>query len=178
MPLNLASFSFSIPEHRFRFVQRKRTTMTQIIAAPKSKANNKAEIKKLIDDFMAALCAKDVKRMISHYATDAIMFDVKPPFQTKGAVAWKHTWEACIGYFPSSFQIEIRDLNIHVSGDVAISHFIFRLTGTAKDDPAAQTWIRTTTGYKRIQGRWKIVHEHGSVPFNPHTREAAFTLEP
>jgi ketosteroid isomerase-like protein len=147
-------------------------------STPKKKTNDKAEIRKVIADFMAALCAKDVKRMLSHYAAGLIAFDVKPPFQTKGAVAWKHTWEACIGYFPPSFQVRIQDLTIHVSGDLAISHYIFRLTGTKKDDPAAQTWLRTTTGYKRIQGRWKIVHEHGSVPFNPHTREAAFTLEP
>lgn len=143
-----------------------------------SYAGNRGEIKKLIDDFMTALCAKDVKRMISHYAADAVLYDVKPPYQTMGAIAWKHTWEACIGYFPPSFGIEIRDLHIHAGADVAMSHFIFRLTGAGKDHPAAQTWLRTTTGYKKIQGKWKIVHEHGSVPFNPHTMEAVFTMEP
>ena len=142
------------------------------------KTDDKAAIKKVIDDFFAALCEKDVKRMISHYAPDAILFDVKPPYQVKGAVAWKHLWEACIGYFPPSFGVELRDQVIHVGGDVALSHYLFRLTGTKPDDPAAQTYIRTTTGYKRINGKWKIVHEHGSVPFNPHTRQVVFSLEP
>ncbi|MBL0740020.1 YybH family protein [Chryseolinea lacunae] len=148
------------------------------LARPKTKTDNKAEIGKVIDYFMSALCRKDVKAMISVYAADAILFDVKPPFQTRGAVAWRHTWEACLPFFPESFQVEVRDLTIHVSGDVGFAHYIFRLTGTAKDDPAAQTWIRCTTGFKKIQGRWKIVHEHGSLPFNPHTREAVFTQEP
>jgi uncharacterized protein (TIGR02246 family) len=152
--------------------------MSKTVTVIAKKLDDKAQIKKLIDDFMNALCVKDVKTMISFYAADAIMFDVKPPFQTKGAVAWRHTWEACIGYFPSSFKIKISELKIHVGGDLAVSHYIFRVTGTAKDDPAAQTWIRTTTAFKRQQGKWKIVHEHGSVPFNPHTREAAFTLDP
>src|SRR5260221_4314505 len=151
--------------------------MSQQPVTPVNKVNSKAEIKKIIDDFMAALCMKDVKAMMSHYAPDVVVYDVKPPFQTKGAVAWKHTWEACIGYFPDSFKIEIKDLNIHVSGDVAISHYLFRLAGPEKEHNAMQTWMRTTTGYKRIQGRWKIVHEHGSVPFNPHTMKAIFTLE-
>jgi len=142
------------------------------------KANDKAAVKKVIDDFFAALCEKDVKSMLSHYAADAILFDVKPPYQVKGAIAWKHAWEACIGYFPPSFRVELRDLTIHVSGDLAFSHYLFRLKGTKADDPAAQTYIRTTTGFKRINGKWKIVHEHGSVPFNPHTRQAVFTLEP
>lgn len=152
--------------------------MTSKTVLPEKKVDSKAEIKKVIDDFMAALCIKDVKSMLSHYAPDAVMYDVKPPYQIKGAIAWKHAWEACIGYFPDSFKVEIRDLYIHASGDVAISHYMFRLTGTEKGDPSSQTWIRTTTGFKKIQNKWKIVHEHGSVPFNPHTREACFTLEP
>lgn len=152
--------------------------MTQVIETTKAKVNDKAAIKNVIDDLIAALCKKDIKRMMSHYANDLVAYDVKPPFQTKGAIAWKHTWEACIDYFPASFGIEIRDLYIHVSGDLAISHYLFRLTGTSKDEDAAQTWLRTTTGYKRIQGKWKIIHEHGSVPFNPHTKEAMFTQEP
>jgi len=41
-----------------------------------------------------------------------------------------------------------------------------------------QTWLRTTACYQRKQGCWQIVHEHCSVPFDPETSRAAFTLEP
>lgn len=151
--------------------------MPQAITDPVKKINHKAAIKAVIDDFTAALCAKDVKRMMSHYAADVVVYDVKPPFQTKGAVAWKHTWEACMGYFPASFEIEIKDLRIQAGKEIALSHYLFRLTGPEKDHAAMQTWMRTTTGFKKIQGKWKIVHEHGSLPFNPHTTQAIFTLE-
>ena len=40
-----------------------------------------------------------------------------------------------------------------------------------------KTWLRTTAGYKRIQGKWHIVHEHCSVPFDPETSRAVFTLK-
>jgi ketosteroid isomerase-like protein len=172
MPLKLSFKSFIIPEDQFTFAHQNKP-----MPATKTTINDKAEIKKMIDDFMAALCNKDVKRMMSGYASDVVIYDVKPPFFTKGAVAWKHTWEACIDYFPASFQVEIRDLYIHVGGDVAISHYFFRLKGKEKDHDAMQTWMRTTTGYKRQQGKWKVVHEHGSLPFNPHTGKAMFTLE-
>lgn len=124
----------------------------KIMTTLEKKVNSKAEIKSVIDDFMAALCLKDVKRMMSHYAADVIVYDVKPPFQVNGAIAWKHVWEACISYFPNSFKVLIKDLRIHVSGDLAISHYLFRLKGPEKDHAAMQTWIRTTTGFKRIQG--------------------------
>lgn len=152
--------------------------MAPVSTAAANKTDEKAAVKKVIDGFMAALCRKDVKTMMSYYASDVIVYDVKPPFQTKGAVAWKHVWEACIGYFPAEFTVLVRDLSIHVSNDIAFSHYLFRLNGKEKDHAAMQTWIRTTTGFKKIQGKWKIVHEHGSLPFNPHTTQAIFTLEP
>jgi ketosteroid isomerase-like protein len=142
-----------------------------------TKTQAEAEIRQLIADQLSAICAKDVDRIMSHYATDAIAFDVKPPFQTKGADAWGRTWAVCLPYFPASFQIETRDLHITVGSDVAFAHWLFRFTGE-KDHPAMQTWMRTTVGYQRRQGKWQIVHEHCSVPFDPYTSKAAFTLEP
>lgn len=177
MPLNLAFLSFSSPEHHTTFVAQT-SQMAKQLTAVRTKLDEKAAVKKVIDDFMAALCRKDVKAMMSHYAAELVAYDVKPPYQTKGAIAWKHTWEACIDYFPESFSVNIKDLKIHVGGDVAVSHYIFCLTGTPKEHDAAQTYIRTTTAFKKMQGKWKIVHEHGSVPFNPHTRVAVFTMEP
>lgn len=179
MPLKLAPFLWAWPHGRAIFVDDKKATgMEQKITAPKKKVNNKAAVRKTIDDFMAALCNKDVKSMVAYYAPDAVLFDVKPPLQVRGAIAWRHIWEACLPFFPPSFQVEIKDLVIHAGNDVAIAHYIFRLIATDKDHPAAQTWMRATTGFKKIQGKWKIVHEHGSVPFNPHTLQAQFTLEP
>jgi ketosteroid isomerase-like protein len=152
--------------------------MVQKTSPAKIRANDKVEVKKVITDFMEALCKKNLKDMLSHYANELIVYDVKPPFQTKGAIAWKHTWEACIDYFPAVFGTEIRDLHVHVSGDLALAHYLFRLTGPEVEHSAMQTWIRTTTGFRKQHSKWKIIHEHGSLPFNPHTLQAIFTLDP
>ena len=143
-----------------------------------AQARDEAQLRQLIADQMSAICAKDVDRIMAHYAADVIFFDCKPPFQTKGADAFRRIWEECLPYFPASFGIETRDLSVIVSGDLALAHWLFRFTGMEKDHPAMQTWMRLTGGYQRKQGRWQIVHEHVSVPFNPETSQAAFTLEP
>ena len=41
-----------------------------------------------------------------------------------------------------------------------------------------QTWMRATVGYRRIDGKWKVVHEHVSVPFNPMDNQAWFMRDP
>jgi len=141
-------------------------------------ARDETQLRQLIADQMSAICAKDVDRIMAHYAADVIFFDCKPPFQTKGADAFRRIWEECLPYFPASFGIETRDLSVIVSGDLALAHWLFRFTGKEKDHPAMQTWMRLTGGYQRKQGRWQIVHEHCSVPFDPETSQAVFTLEP
>ncbi|GET42744.1 YybH family protein [Microseira wollei] len=138
---------------------------------------DEAEIKQIIVDTANAICAKDLDRIVSHYATDVTFFDVKPPFQSKGVDAVRRMWEACLPCFPDSLQIETQDLKVIVSGDLAIAHWLGRFTGMALDHPAMQTWLRFTTALQRHQGKWQIVHEHGSVPFNPETSQAVFALE-
>ena len=145
---------------------------------PQRQQLDEAQIRELMADQANAICAKDVDRIMAHYAGDVVFFDCKPPFQTVGADAFRRIWEMCLPYFPDSFGIETRDLSIFLSGDVALSHCLFRFTGKDKDHRAMQTWLRSTVGYRRIQDRWLIVHEHCSVPFDPHTSQAVFTLEP
>ncbi|MBW4597288.1 MAG: nuclear transport factor 2 family protein [Brasilonema angustatum HA4187-MV1] len=139
--------------------------------------SNEVQIRQLIADQQRAICAKDVDQIMSRYATEIIVFDVKPPFQTQGKVAWRQVWEECLPCFPNSFEIETRDLKITVSEDLAIAHWLFRFTGT-EDHPAMQTWMRVTAVCHKNQGNWQILHEHLSIPFDPHTSQAAFTLNP
>jgi ketosteroid isomerase-like protein len=104
-----------------------------------SQARDEAQLRHLIADQMSAIGAKDLVRLMTHYAVDVVVFDVKPPFQTTGAEAWRRIWEVCLPYFPDAFQTELRDLSLTVSGDVALAHWLWRFTGMAKDHPAMQT---------------------------------------
>ena len=101
--------------------------------------HDEAQIRQLIADQASAICAKDIDQIMAHYATDVMFFDCKPPFQTRGAEAFRRMWEECLPYFPDSFEIERRDLSIIVNGDLALAHWLFRFTGEEKDHPAMQT---------------------------------------
>jgi ketosteroid isomerase-like protein len=147
------------------------------MSGEKNNTASKEAIRKCIDSFFSALSKKDLKQMITHYADEAIVFDVKPPFQTKGAVAWKHVWEASLPFFPETFRVDIKDLVIHADGHVGFAFYLFKLTGPEKNHPAMQTWMRATTGYKLQSGKWKIVHDHASLPFSPQTNQAVFSLD-
>lgn len=140
--------------------------------------SNEAQIRQLIADQQRAICAKDVDQIMSHYATEVIVFDVKPPFQTKGKEAFRQVWEECLPYFPDTFEIETQNLSITVSDNLAVAHWLSHFTEMEPDHPAMQTWMRITSVCRRNQGNWQIVHEHISVPFDPETSKATFTLDP
>jgi uncharacterized protein YndB with AHSA1/START domain/ketosteroid isomerase-like protein len=138
---------------------------------------DEAKLHQLIADQLIAICAKDVDRLMSFYIPDVVAFDVKPPYRITGADAWRQTWASCLPYFPESYRIETRDLALSVGGDTAFAHWLFRFVTPDPSHPAAQTWMRITAGYCKVAGQWRVAHEHCSVPFDPHTGKAVFTLE-
>jgi PhnB protein len=87
-----------------------------------------------------------------------------PPLQHRrddiagGLGAWFPTWDGPIGY-------EITELIVTVGGDVAFAHSLNRMTGTRSDGETTDVWFRSTVGFRKLDGAWRVVHEHASVPF-------------
>ena len=128
---------------------------------------DEAEIRRLIAAWSTALEAKDVDALTANYLPDSVLYDAIPPYKVVGKDAIREVWANCLPYFPEVFKSEHRDLTIHVAGDIALVHGLHHFIPTPADDPVGQTWLRITIGFRRIDGKWKVVHEHISAPFNP-----------
>ena len=131
------------------------------------------EIRDQIADQQRAICRKDVAGIMAHYADDAVIFNVKPPFQIGGRRDWQQVWQTSLAHFPASFAMETKNLQVAISGDLAVAHYWYRFAGL----PGKQSWIRNTAVYRRVGSKWRIVHEHNSVPFDPETSKAVFEFE-
>lgn len=141
--------------------------------AQNANLHDEAEVLRIIADQQKAVCAKDLDRIMSHYAAEFCVFNVKPPFQIRGAAEWRQVWETSLAHFPALFGMETRDVVITMSGELAVAHYLARFTGL----PGEPFWFRVTAVYRRDGGRWVIVHEHSSVPFDPETLRVVSTLE-
>lgn len=142
------------------------------------KAIDEAQIQQLADDWLKALRAKDINGLMSHYVPDILLFDILPPLEHKGISAYRKIWSECLPYFQGSIDCEIRDLNITVGLDVAFSHSLNRMSGTTTNGKKIDNWLRVTVCYRKIDGRWMVVHEHISVPIDMDTTKALFDLKP
>lgn len=132
------------------------------------------EIRTLIKRGAKALEAKDIEGLVAGYAEDVILFDVKPPYRTKGLPAVRKLWEASLLQLPEKLRSEHRDIRVTMEGDLAFAHYLQRIQAVGQTHPASETWTRATVCYQRSDGEWRIVHEHVSVPFDPVTGRVAF----
>ena len=139
---------------------------------------DEAELRRVIAAWSAAVSARDLDGIVADYLPDTVLYDAIPPYKTVGKAAIRQAWANCLPYFPERFTLEHRDLAIHVAGDVAVMHGLVHFLPTPADDPSGQTWMRVTVGYRRIEGKWKVLHEHVSVPFNPMNSQAWFIKNP
>src|SRR5262245_45288429 len=87
-----------------------------------STSRDAAEIRELMDDWTDALCARDLDRLMKHYAPEVLFFDAVPPYQHEGADAYRRTWEAMFPHLPQRLGSETRGFQITVSGDAAFAY--------------------------------------------------------
>jgi len=142
--------------------------------------SDKAQIERLERRYIAAFNAKDVKAIMSAYAPGAglFVFDVTPPRQHVGWADYKKDYEDLFVAFPGPWKVEMSDLGVTVSGDVAYGHNIQATDATKPDGSKLAVTVRVTDVYRKINGKWLIVQEHVSVPVDLTTMKPDLTSAP
>ena len=123
----------------------------------------KDDVFALCDRLAEAHRARDADAIVACYAADATIYSLAPPLGERGldrdAVAeWLATWS-------SPITIDAADVQIVAGDDIAWSTALNRMTGTKMDGEKVDMWFRTTMGFRKTGGGWRIAHDHSSVPF-------------
>lgn len=135
-------------------------------------------IRQLMDDWANAVRSKDVDAVMSNFTPDVLSFDVVNPLQYRGIDAARARGQEWIGSFKGPIGYEVRDLAITTGGDVAFCHSLNQVSATKKDGGKLKMWWRATVCLRKIDGKWKITHQHNSVPFDPQSGKASIDLKP
>jgi uncharacterized protein (TIGR02246 family) len=139
-----------------------------------------SQIQALEKNLMDAFNAKDINGVMAFYVPDEslIAFDCTPPRQFVGANAYRKDYEAIFANFPGSIHAELSDWKIDTEGNLGYGHGFSRVVGTDKDGKAWDFTMRLTDVYRKINGKWLIVHEHASFPVDLATEKADLTSKP
>jgi ketosteroid isomerase-like protein len=139
--------------------------------------NEDAPIREWLDAWARALRAKDVAGLMALYAPHVVTFDLTPPLQVhvdsyrKNFERWFASVQGPIGY-------ETRDVHVAMSGDLAFCHYLSHVESTRATGERADYWVRVTSCFQKLGGRWLVSHEHVSMPLEIETMQAARDLQP
>ena len=126
-------------------------------------ASDEVAIRALIERWAKAVRERDYEGILADHSRDFWMFDVPPPFQSRGIDAYRKTWDLFFSAQPVPAVFDIVELHVTAGQDVA-----FAVARMHCVTPEAGKFVdldfRLTIGLRKIDGRWTAMHEHHSVP--------------
>jgi uncharacterized protein (TIGR02246 family) len=129
-----------------------------------SSTKDEVAIRDLVEDWASAVRKKDLGGILRNHAPNMLMFDVPPPFQSKGIEAYKKTWDLFFSWAHDPAVFDIREISITAGDDVAFVAAVMRCAGTEANGENIELDFRLTIGLCKIDDQWIVTHEHHSIP--------------
>lgn len=138
------------------------------------------DIQQLLDRWRTAFEARDLNGVMSVYSPGAalVAYDVVPPLEFKGTDAYRKDYSELFAEFDGPIHVDFPAVQVEAGPDTAFAYGLEHLTGKLKDGTPVDVWLRYTGGLKHLNGQWRIVHEHVSVPVDMSTGKARMDLKP
>lgn len=157
-------------------------TTTTSTTGTSAQTSAQDDVRAVLQEYADAYARRDAAGVLAFFPDGAARFDLAPPLQqgpgtmvgdVEGVAAW-------LAGFDGPVLLEHRDLTVVADGDLALAHALTRMTARTAGSPEPFSfWFRSTFGLRRLDGRWRIVHEHQSTPFHMDgSFRAATDLEP
>lgn len=135
-------------------------------------------IREQVGRIVDGIRTKDLEVLRQVYATDVVSFDVEAPLQHVGVDAKLKNWEKVFEFF-EDVSYEVRDLKLTVDTEIAFGYFFGRLSGMLPGGTATDgMWVRATFCFRKLDGKWLVVHDQASVPLDIRTGRGVTDLEP
>lgn len=141
------------------------------------KATAEREVQEAFSQWLQGARAKDADTILACYANEVIAYDAILQLQFKGLNAYGQHWRNCLEMCGGDGIFEPQEPTILVDRELAVLHCLVRCGGE-QDGEIKTSWMRGTQCYVKRDGRWKIVHEHFSAPFDIESGKALFELQP
>jgi uncharacterized protein (TIGR02246 family) len=128
-----------------------------------SSSQDEAAIRDLVESWAAAVRRRDYDGVLKNHSSDIGMFDVPPPFQSKGIEAYKKTWDLFFYCSGDPVVFDITSMTIFADNLVAFVIATMHCTEPGTQGDRHDLEFRLTIGLQKIEGQWTILHEHHSV---------------
>jgi uncharacterized protein (TIGR02246 family) len=136
------------------------------------------ELRAVHDDWFAGTARKDLDALMAHVDDDVVSYEHDPPLQHLGLAAVRAACARGLDAAPGAVGWDVPDLRTLVSGELAVAWGLNHMTAQLPGGVLAESWSRGTRVFRRRAGRWSMVHQHVSFPYDPATGAARTDLRP
>ncbi len=136
------------------------------------------QLRQFIRDRVRAVANRDAPALVDAYSVDVVSFPLLPPAETHGTEGIAHALGTWFDSYVEGPAYEVDGLRVEAADNLGYCSFRYHVTGVLKDGATVDMWVRSTLVCRREGGRWRVVHAHESVPFDPRTGGALISLGP
>ena len=125
---------------------------------------DEARILELFDRWAKGVREQDFSAIRSNHDADLLMFDVPPPFLSRGIDAYMATWATFYKYAEKPVAFDFTEIEVTCGVEVAYLTAVGHCVTSDMSGNREPLDFRLTMGLKKLAGAWRIAHEHHSVP--------------
>src|SRR2546425_13281483 len=127
-------------------------------------SQDEMHIQALIERWAKAVREENRWGIRADHDSEMLMFDVPPPSLSRGLDACMATWERFLSWSEKPVAFDFHAVKITAGKDVAFATAIGRCPGVDAKGKREELEFRLTMCLRKIDGRWRVVHEHHSLP--------------
>lgn len=120
------------------------------------------EIMAVLNQWDQAICSLEMHQIIECCAAEVSLFDVT--MELYGISAYQQVWNVYRDYFRKGLKVFRDKVNIYAEPDLAFVYCFSKIDVESGVPTPGITWCRTTLCFKKKKDRWKIIHQHISLP--------------
>jgi ketosteroid isomerase-like protein len=136
------------------------------------------EIRREFEEWLKDASAKNLDAVMTKIADNALSYEHQAPLQYSGAAAIREVCRQGFEAARGEFRWDIPDLQVIVRDDIAVTWGLNRMQSQEPGKEKLESWSRGTRVFRKINGKWKMIHQHVSFPFDPETGKVRMDLRP
>jgi uncharacterized protein (TIGR02246 family) len=126
--------------------------------------DDEAQVRALIERWSKAVRAQNGAGIRADHDSNMLMFDVPPPFLSRGLDAYTATWELFFSSSEKPVTFAFHEVDVTCGQDVAFATATGECVNIDRHGRREPLKFRLTVGLRKNDGQWRVMHEHHSLP--------------
>ena len=131
--------------------------------SPEAK-NEADDVRAVIEAWAQAARQNRKEDVLKNHVSDLVVFDVLPPMKYESAESYRRSWDGWQPETQGEGKFDLENLSVTAGAEVAFAHSFIRCGGSMPDGRTFEDLVRATFCLRKLDGYWKISHQHISKP--------------